>query len=71
MNYVLIHIGSAHHLPNNLPLSTFFPALAMLLYLVEPLTTPTQVGGDHSLAMTGEQGKLLQEVLAVFSKAYR
>ena len=58
---------------------TFFPALAMLQHLIDPLTTPTQAStGATTLMMavaapmmTSQQKKQLHEVLVTFSRAYR
>lgn len=71
---------SSHHIPPGLPMSTFLPILAVLLQLIEPLTTPTQAGAgtmglasEHTTAgaITSDQKKQLGEVLLTFSKAYR
>ena len=59
-------------------MNALFPSLAMLLHLIEPLTTPSQVEVGVALpeeqrraAVTAEQRKQLCEVLVTFSTAYR
>ncbi len=76
--YIFSVIHSYHHLPSGLPISTLFPSLAMLLHLIEPMTTPTQSGvgvalveGQRRTTVMSNQKKQLCEVLATFREAYR
>ena len=76
-NYFFFPHSSFHHLPSDFSLSTFFPALAMLQHLIEPLTAPNQTDTGlmttkfDAVVMTSEQKKQLHEVLLAFTKAYR
>lgn len=67
----LLSFYSSQHIPECFPISTFFPAFAMLLHLIEPLTTPTPGDAGWTTTMTSEQKRQLQEVMGTFSKAYR
>lgn len=76
---------SSHHIPPGFPVGTFLPTLAVLLQLIEPLTTPSTtptqaagvgtvvLGSEHTIvgAITSDQKKQLVEVLLTFSKAYK
>ena len=61
---LVILSSSSKHLPPGLPLSSFFPLLALLLHLIEPLT-------NEGTIATSDQKKQLKEVLETFNKTCR